>query len=127
MRFFLAIANPIVADQVKVGLSAFGSTQIDQGQGLLALDKIRRSDLDGILISLEPGATENDELFERLRSNPVDAELVLIAGEAYAARLREDKLRGHIFAFLKQPFEAVEFFRTISRLKQKRIATTRVR
>ena len=47
-------------------------------------------------------------------------DIIVIGHEALTAKLREEKVRGRIFALLKQPLDPVEFFRTISRLRQKR-------
>jgi len=126
MRLFLAAANPVIADQIKVGLAAFGGIQVDQETGVLALEKIRRTDIDALILVLDPNVPENDELLEKVREEVPTLDIIIVGHEATTTKLREEKVRGRIFALLKNPLEPVEFFRTISRLRQKR-ATARVR
>ena len=126
MRTLLVAANPVVADQIKVGLAAFGDIRVDEESAVLALDKLRRFDLDAMILALDPTAPEASELLEKVRSEPIGIDIVVLGHEAMTAKLREEKVRGRVFALLKLPLEPVEFFRTINRLRQKR-ATARVR
>jgi DNA-binding NarL/FixJ family response regulator len=120
MRILLVIGNSLLRDQVKVGLQAFGDIEIEEADGVLAPDKVRRHELDAVLVSLEPEAPENEQLLEQIRSEAHPTEIIVFGQEAAATRLREDKLRGRIFSFFTEPLDPVEFFRTISRLRQKR-------
>jgi response regulator of citrate/malate metabolism len=120
MRVFLAAASPVVADQIKVGLAAFGDVQVDQESGVLALEKIRRANMDALIVVLDPNVPEHEDLLEKVRVELVGVDIIVIGHEALTAKLREEKVRGRVFALLKQPLEPVEFFRTISRLRQKR-------
>lgn len=126
MRIFLAAAGPALADQVQVGLAAFPDIQVEQATGMLALEKIRRTQIDGLVLVLDPAVPENEELLEKVRIDAPGLDIVVIGHEALLAKLREEKVRGRIFAVLKQPLEPVEFFRAINRLRQKR-ATARAR
>ena len=120
MHVFLAAAHPVLADQIKVGLAAFGDVQVDQESGMLALEKIRRSDVDALILVLDPNAPEQETLLEKVRQDLTGLDIVVIGHEAMTAKLREAQVRGRIFALLKQPLEPVEFFRTVNRLRQKR-------
>jgi len=126
MRIFLAAANPMIADQIKVGLAAFGDIDVEQESGLLALEKIRRFDMDALILVLDPNVPEHDALLEKVRVELAGLDIIVIGHEAMTAKLREEKVRGRVFALLKQPLEPVEFFRTVNRLRQKR-AIARVR
>jgi len=120
MRMLLVIGNSLLRDQVRVGLQAFGDIEIEEADGTMAPDKVRRHELDAVLVSLDPDAPENEQLLEQIRTESHPTEIVVFGHEAVANRLREDKLRGRIFSFFTQPLDPVEFFRTINRLRQRR-------
>jgi DNA-binding NarL/FixJ family response regulator len=120
MRLLLVLGNSLLRDQVRVGLQAFGDIEIEEADGLLAPDKLRRHELDALLVALDPAAPENEQLLEQVRTESRPTEIIVFGHEAVADRMREDKLRGRIFFFFTQPLDPVEFFRTINRLRQKR-------
>jgi DNA-binding response OmpR family regulator len=126
MRILLSVADPAIADQIRVGLEAFGDVQVDQDRGVLALAKLRGGEYDALFLALDPAAPDAEELLEKVRGEPTGADVVVVGHEAAFPKLREDKVRGRIFALLAQPLVPVEFFRTVSRLRQKR-ATARAR
>jgi len=126
MRILLVIGDPLLRDQVRVGLQAFGDIEIEEADGFLAPDKLRRHELDGLLVGIDPATPENEALLEQVRAESRPTEVIVFGHEAVAERLREDKLRGRIFAFFTAPLDPIEFFRTINRLRQKR-APARVR
>jgi DNA-binding NarL/FixJ family response regulator len=120
MRLLLVIGNSLLRDQVRVGLMAFGDIVIEEADGQLAPDKLRRHELDALLVDIDPATPENETLLEQLRNESRPTEVVVFGHEAIADRMREEKLRGRIFSFFQQPLDPVEFFRTINRLRQKR-------
>jgi DNA-binding NarL/FixJ family response regulator len=120
MRLLLVIGNSLLRDQVRVGLQAFGDIVIEEADGQLAPDKLRRHELDALLVDIDPATPENEQLLEQLRNESRPTEVVVFGHEAIADRMREEKLRGRIFSFFQQPLDPVEFFRTINRLRQKR-------
>jgi DNA-binding NarL/FixJ family response regulator len=120
MRLLLVIGNSLLRDQVRVGLQAFGDIVIEEADGQLAPDKLRRHELDALLVDIDPATPENETLLEQLRNESRPTEVVVFGHEAIADRMREEKLRGRIFSFFQQPLDPVEFFRTINRLRQKR-------
>lgn len=120
MRVLLVIGDPHLRDQVTVGLEAFKDIAVEVAEGLLALDKLRRTELDAVLIELGPSAPENEQLLEQFRAEALAGELILVGHDALTDRLREEKLRGKVFSFFTQPLDPVDFFRTINRLRQKR-------
>ena len=120
MRLLMVIGNSLLRDQVRVGLQAFGDIVIEEADGQLAPDKLRRHELDALLVDIDPASPENEHLLEQLRNESRPTEVVVFGHEAIADRMREEKLRGRIFSFFQQPLDPVEFFRTINRLRQKR-------
>lgn len=120
MRLLLVIGNSLLRDQVRVGLQAFGDIVIEEADGQLAPDKLRRHEIDALLVSLDPATPENEELLEQLRNEARPTEVVVFGHEAIADKMREERLRGRIFSFFLSPLDPVEFFRTVNRLRQKR-------
>lgn len=127
MRLFLAVPTPALSDQLRVGLAAFGDIEIDSEQGVLALEKIRRADIDGLIIALDPAAPDHDALVEQVRRDMPQLDVIVVGHDAALAKLREDKVRGRLFALLGLPLDPVDLFRTIRRLRERRAATTRSR
>lgn len=119
MRLLLVIGDPVLRDQVRVGLQAFGDIEVEEADGLLAPDKLRRLELDALLVGIDPATPENEALLEQLRAEQRATEIVVFGHEAIADRLKEDKLRGRIFSFFTSPLDPIEFFRTINRLRKK--------
>ena len=120
MRLLLVIGNSLLRDQIRVGLQAFGDVQIEEADGQLAPDKLRRHEIDGLLVSIDAASPEHEQLLEQLRNESRPTEVVVFGTESIADKMREEKLRGRIFSFFMPPLDPVEFFRTINRLRQKR-------
>src|SRR5262245_23062177 len=112
MRLLLVIGNSLLRDQVRVGLQAFGDVASEEADGQLAPDKLRRHELDALLVSIDPTTPENEQLLEQLRNESRPTEVVVFGTEAIAEKMREEKLRGRIFSFFVPPLDPVEFFRT---------------
>ncbi len=127
MRLFVAVHNAALAAQIRVGLAAFGDIEIDEEQGVLALEKIRRSEIDGLILGLDPTAPECEKLLDQVRIDMPLLDIIVVAHDALLKKLREEKVRGRLFGLLVQPLEPVEFFRTIRRFREKRLAPARSR
>lgn len=127
MRLFAAVHQPALADQLRVGLEAFGDIEVDVGSGVLALEKIRCANLDGLLVALDPAVPEHDTLLEQVRREMPQLDVIAIGHEAQLERLRADKVRGRLFALLIQPLEPLEFFRAIRRLRERHASPARAR
>jgi len=121
MRLFLAAHARALFDQIQVGLAAFGDVEIDSEQGVLALEKIRRSEYDGLIVALDPQAPELESLIEQVRRDMPQLDMIVMGHESALTKLKEDKVRGRIFGLLKLPLEPVDFFRTIRRLRERRV------
>jgi hypothetical protein len=127
MRLFLALPSAELRDQVRVALEAFGDIEVDEEVGILALEKIRGSEVDALLVALDPAVPEHDTLIEQVRSDLPQVDLIVLGHDAAIAKLQTDKVRGRLFALQKLPLETVDFFRTIRRLRERRSAATRAR
>ncbi|MBM4015766.1 MAG: hypothetical protein FJ293_12490 [Planctomycetes bacterium] len=127
MRLFLALPAPELRGQVKVALEAFGDLEVDEEVGVLALEKIRRSEVDALLVGLDPAVPEHDALIDQVRNDLPQVDLIVLGHDAAIAKLKNDKVRGRVFALQKLPLEPVDFFRTIRRLRERHVAAARSR
>ncbi|MSR45795.1 MAG: hypothetical protein EXS13_01790 [Planctomycetes bacterium] len=127
MRLFLAIHSHELLDQVKVGLAAFGDIVVDEELGVLALEKIRQSEIDGLIVALDPAVPEHESLIEQVRRDMPQLDVIVIGHESAIAKLKADKVRGRVFALQRLPLEPVDFFRTIRRLRERRASPARAR
>ena len=122
MRILVVIDEAQYRDQVEVGLRAFADLDVDFASGTAALEKAQARDYDAILIHWSASSSEGRELFEKLREENVDQEFLIAAHEQAIKKLREQRVRGRIFALLHDPIDAVEFFRAIGRLQSRQPA-----
>lgn len=127
MRLFLAVHSRELQDQVKVALAAFGDIEVAEEVGVLALEKIRNAEIDGLIVALAPEVPEHETLIEQVRREMPQLDVIVIGHDAVIAKLKADKVRGRVFALQKQPLEPVDFFRTIRRLRERRPAPARAR
>ncbi len=121
MKVLVAEKDPVLRDQVIMGLNAFADMEVHEASGLMALDRIRHGEYNVLVLGLGLGADDPGfDLLDRLRSDDLEIDIVVVATEGIISQLREEKARGRIFAFLVNPLDPVEFFRTLARLIHRR-------
>lgn len=118
MKVLLAVNNPALLDQLRVGLRAFGDLSVECATGVAIFDLVRRVDYGFMILEIEHVTREEIEPLEKLHLASPDLEVLVAGSEPVIHHLKEDRLRGKVYGFLRTPLDAVEFFRAVSRLRQ---------
>ena len=120
MEILLVERDRYIRDQVKVGLQQFPEFTVTWGEGYAAINELRQREYDAIFLGLPTNHQEAKQVLEHLRSIDRMTDLVIVANERLCRDMSREKARFNIASFVPTPLNAVEFFRTVSRLRERR-------
>ena len=115
MKVLVSVEDKVLEDQIRVGLEAFEGLQSDYATGLDLLDRVRRCEFAFLLLELESCTQDGLQRLEQVHTFNPELEVVIIASDSVIRRLKEERARGKIFGFMRNPLVAVEFFRGMTR------------
>jgi len=120
MEFLLVEKDPLVRDQVKVGLEQFPDCHVQVGLGYEAIAQLRHKKFDCVFLGVDPRDAETVQLLQYMRSFDHDTELVVIAPAASIKDMGVQKAKHHIHSFLQSPLDVKEFFGFVGRFRSRR-------
>ena len=119
MKILIADCSPGTRDQVHVAFDAFSTFEVDVSDGFDAYEMTRRVDYDAVVVAVGSSLDSSGKLLERLGEQGADTPLIVVAREETIFQLKREKVRSNIYAFVKDPIDPVDLFRTVSRLKRR--------
>lgn len=122
MEFLLVEKDPLVRDQVKVGLEQFPDCHVHVGLGYEAIAQLRHRKFDCVFLGVDPREQESMQLLQYLRSFDQDTELVVIAPASSIKDMGVQKAKYHIHSFLQNPVDVKEFFGFVGRFRSRKSA-----
>ncbi|MEY3161968.1 MAG: hypothetical protein RIT25_1959 [Planctomycetota bacterium] len=122
MEFLLVEKDPLVRDQVKVGLEQFPDCSVHVGLGYEAIAQLRHRRFDCVFLGVDPREQESMQLLQYLRSFDADTELVVIAPASSIKDMGVQKAKYHIHSFLQSPIDVKEFFGFVGRFRSRKAA-----
>ncbi len=124
MEILLVERDHLVRDQVKVGLQQFPEYSITCGEGYAAINSLRQDHYTTVFLGIsQDEAEEGIQLLDHLRSFDRSTELVIMTGERLARDMSRDKGKYNISAFLQTPVNAMDFFRMMARIRERRMGS----
>lgn len=128
MEVFIIERNKLVRDRVKVGLQQFPEFEVTCGTGYAALEEVRQRDYQVVFVGIsELGNSEGMQILDQLRSLERQVEVVVVAAEGCVRELSKQKSAFSITAILTAPVDPTEFFRLVSRLRERQPEPARFR
>lgn len=116
----LIVKDPLVRDQVKVGLAQFSEFTVTVGIGYEGLNELRLKPFDCVFLGVDPRDKETMRWLQHLRSFDKTTELVVLADGRQIKELAAVKSRWDIHSFLQTPVAVKEFFAFVGRFLERR-------
>jgi DNA-binding NtrC family response regulator len=120
MEVLLVEKNPLVRDQVKVGLQQFPEFVVTVGQGHAGINEMRGRHFDCVFLGVDPREKDTVKLMQHLRSFDTSTELFVITAGRNVKDMAVDKTKYNIHSFLQEPVDPREFFGLLGRFLERR-------
>jgi DNA-binding NtrC family response regulator len=120
IRCLLVAGEKQARDAIKVGLAQTGAFEIDLAEDAWAVEMAKAKDYQVVVAdtTLADGSDGLD-LLRRVREVLPQAEFLLVVRMTQGRYLARDKQELGIYAFVRFPIEALDFFRTVGRLLER--------
>ena len=112
--------DPLIRDQVKVGLQQFGEFQVTVGQGHAGVNEARSKVFDCVFLGCDPRQKDTMKLLHHLRSFDTTTELFVLTASRNVKDMAVDKTKYDIHSFVQTPIAVREFFGLLGRFLERR-------
>ena len=119
MQILVVETDHLIRDQVKVGLQQFAAFTVTCCEGYAGINLIRQRDFDAVFLGVSEEPREARRMIEHLRGIRPKLDLIVLASERVARDLAGDKQRLGIWSIHTTPIEVIDFFRLVSRVKER--------
>jgi DNA-binding NtrC family response regulator len=120
MEILLVEKDPLVRDQVKVGLQQFPEFTVTVGEGYQGINELRQRQFDCVFLGVDPRDKETVRLLHHMRSFDKTTELVVLTMGRSVKDLSGEKAKFNIHSFLQTPLDIREFFGFLGRFLERR-------
>lgn len=126
MKALLWTQDPLLRDQLRAGFAASPEVEVVCAEGRRALRELEKGENSGRTpvdwIWLELGGERHAEILQEIRERNREAPLVILGEERQAKGLASLKEQWKIAGFLKLPLDPLDFFKTLGRLRSRRLS-----
>ena len=120
MEVLLVEKDPLIRDQVKVGLQQFPEFQVTVGTGHAGINELRSRAFDCVFLGVDPKQKDTVKLLHHLRSFDTTTELFVLTAPRNVRDMAVDKSKYNIHSFLQAPVDVKEFFGLLGRFLERR-------
>ena len=120
MDVLLVEKDPLIRDQVKVGLQQFPDFHVTVGTGLAGINEVRGHHFDCIFIGADPQQKDTSKLLPHLRSFDTTIEVFVLTAARNVRDMAVDKSRYNIHSFVQTPIVVKELLGLVSRFVARR-------
>lgn len=120
MEVLLVEKDPLVRDQVKVGLQQFPEFHVTVGSGYAGINEVRSRHFDAVFLGVDPREKDTVKLLHHLRSFDTTTELFVMTASRNVRDMAVDKSKYNVHSFLQTPIEVREFFGLLGRFLERR-------
>lgn len=120
MEVLLVEKDPLIRDQVKVGLQQFAEFHVTVGNGHAGVSEARGKVFDCVFLGVDPRQKETVKLLHHLRSFDTTTELFVLTAQRNVRDMALDKSKYDIHSFVQTPIVVKEFFGLIGRFLERR-------
>lgn len=120
MEVLLVEKDPLIRDQVKVGLQQFEEFHVTVGHGHAGVSEARSKRFDCIVLGVEPRDKDSVKLLQHLRSFDKTTELFVLTSPRNVKDMAVDKSKYDIHSFVQTPIVVKEFFGLLGRFLERR-------
>ena len=119
MEVLLIEKDPLVRDQVKVGLQQVADVHVTVGVGYAGINEMRSKHFDCVMMSVDPRQKDTVKLLHHLRSFDTTTEVFVLTAPRNVRDMAHDKTKYNIHSFLLTPINPKEFFGQLGRLLER--------
>jgi DNA-binding NtrC family response regulator len=120
MEVLLVEKDPLIRDQVKVGLQQFGEFHVTVGNGHAGVSEARGKVFDCVFLGVDPREKDTLKLLNYLRSFDKTTELFVLTEQRNIKDMAVDKTKYDIHSFVQKPLVEREFFGLLGRFLERR-------
>ena len=120
MEVLLVEKDPLVRDQVKVGLQQFSEFVVTVGKGHGGVSQARSKVFDCVFLGVDPRQKDTVKLLHYLRSFDKSIELFVLTSPRNVRDMAVDKSKFDIHSFVQTPIVVREFFGLLGRFLERR-------
>lgn len=120
MEVLLVEKDPLIRDQVKVGLQQFPEFEVTVGQGNAGVDLMRGRHFDCVFLGVDPRNKATMKLLQNLRAIDKNVELFVLTAARNVRDMAVDKGKYDVHSFLQTPLDLREFFGLVGRFLERR-------
>ncbi|MCB9877026.1 MAG: hypothetical protein H6835_05425 [Planctomycetes bacterium] len=120
MEVLLVEKDPLIRDQVKVGLQQFDEFHVTVGQGIAGVNEARSRMFDCVFLGVDPRQKDTTKLLQHLRSFDTTTELFVLTDPRNVKDMAVDKGRYDIHSFVATPIVVRDFFGLLGRFLERR-------
>ncbi len=120
MEVLLVENDPLVRDQVKVGLQQSPEFHVTVGSGHAGINEVRGRHFDCVFLGVDPRVKETVKLLHHLRSFDTTTELFVLTSPRSMRDMSVDKSKYNIHSFVQTPIDVRELFGLLGRFLERR-------
>lgn len=120
MEVLLVEKDPLIRDQVKVGLQQFPEFHVTVGQGHAGINEMRGRHFDCVFLGVDPRQKDTVKLLQHLRSFDTTTELFVLTASRNVRDMAVDKSKYNIHSFVQTPIVVRELFGLLGRFLERR-------
>ena len=120
MEVLLVEKDPLVRDQVKVGLQQCQEFTVIVGHGHAGINEVRGRHFDCVFLGVDPRQKDTVKLLHHLRSFDATTELFVLAAPRSMRDLAIEKSKFNIHTFVQTPIGVRELFGLLGRFLERR-------
>lgn len=120
MEVLLVEKDPLIRDQVKVGLQQFPEFQVTVGTGHAGINELRSRAFDCVFLGVDPKQKDTVKLLHHLRSFDTTTELFVLTASRNVKDMAVDKGKYNVHTFVQTPIVVRELFGLLGRFLERR-------
>jgi len=120
MEVLLVEKDPLIRDQVKVGLQQFEEFHVTVGHGHAGVSQARSKRFDCVFLGVDPREKDTVKLLQHLRSFDKTTELFVLTAPRNVKDMAVDKTKFDVHSFVQTPILVKEFFGLLGRFLERR-------
>jgi DNA-binding NtrC family response regulator len=120
MEVLLVEKDPLIRDQVKVGLQQFPEFHVTVGAGHAGINEMRGRHFDCVFLGVDPRQKDTVKLLHHLRSFDTTTELFVLTASRNVRDMAVDKTKYDIHSFVQTPLVVKDLFGLLGRFLERR-------
>jgi DNA-binding NtrC family response regulator len=121
MEVLLVEKDPLIRDQVKVGLQQFPEFHVTVGKGHAGINEARSRVFDCVFVGVDFKQKDTLKLLQHLRSFDTTSELFVLTAARNVRDLNLERTKYNIHTFVPTPLVLKDFFGLVGRFLERRL------